>query len=131
MKAASRKSKNPRKVLIDKVDRLFSKYIRQRDANEGGWITCCTCGKQLPWEESHAGHWIKRGHAATRWHPANVYAQCPGDNLYKNGLQDEMALHIIKRHGPEMIDELMKLKHTPKRWSVSELRELIEIYGAK
>jgi hypothetical protein len=115
-----------RKGLIAKVDKLFSLYIRMSHADEEGFVRCVTCGKKMPWRESQCGHWIKRGHHATRWHPMNAYPQCAGDNLYKNGLQDEMALHIQRVHGPETLEELIRLKHTTRKWSVPELRELIE-----
>lgn len=116
-----------RSGLIRKVDKLFSRYIRQKYAI-GGWVDCVTCGKRMPWEESQSGHWIKRGHAAVRWDERNVYPQCPGCNLYANGRQDEMALHILRIHGPETVEELMRLKHTEKRWRIPELRELLEKY---
>jgi hypothetical protein len=126
MKAASRKSTNPRKRLIAKADEVFSLYVRMSHANEDGNCKCVTCPKVLPWRQIQCGHWVKRGHAATRWDIRNAYPQCPGDNLYKNGLQDEMALHIQRVHGPETLDELIRLKHTTRRWSAPELRELIE-----
>ena len=116
-----------RTALVKKLDRVFSRYIRQKYA-VGGWVECVTCGKRLPWELAQAGHWIKRGHHATRWDERNVWPQCPGDNLYKNGLQDEMALHIQRVHGPEALEDLIRLKHTVKKWTVGELRELIDHY---
>lgn len=120
-----------RKGLIAKIDRAFSRYIRQKHANEGGWVDCVTCGKPMHWTEAQCGHWIKRGHSATRWDERNCWPQCPGDNLFKNGLQDEMALHILRVHGPETIEELMRLKHSEKKWTMPELRELLELYEGR
>jgi hypothetical protein len=114
--------------LIKKVDAAFSVFVRLNHADENGNVKCVTCGKVMPWKESQAGHFVKRGHAAVRWDERNVYPQCAGDNLFKNGAQDEMALHIIKTHGVDVLDELMRLKHTAKKWTTSELRELLEQY---
>lgn len=123
-----RKTKKPaRTALIAKLDKVFSRYVRNRGA-EGGWNTCVTCGIRLPVEELQAGHWIKRGHHAVRFDERNVWPQCRGDNHYKDGLQDEMALHIQRVHGPEALEDLIRLKHTVKKWTVGELRELIEHY---
>jgi hypothetical protein len=114
--------------LIRKIDAAFSRFIRKRAADEYGFCTCVTCGVRLHWSEIQAGHWIKRGHAGTRWDERNVYPQCPGDNLYKDGLQDVMGGHIMNLHGPETINELLRLKRTAKRWSMPELRELLDRY---
>jgi hypothetical protein len=115
-----------RKGLIAKVDKLFSRYIRQKHANSGGWLDCVTCGQTMPWEESQAGHWIKRGHHSTRWDERNVAPQCPRCNLYLNGAQDEFAAYICRTHGEDVLHDLVRLKHTTKKWTMAELRELVE-----
>lgn len=117
-----------RKGLIQAVDKAFSRYIRKRAANHGGWCECVTCGLSVPWEDIQAGHFVKRGHASVRWDERNVYPQCPQCNLFRSGAQDEMAYHIVKIHGEEVLSELIRLKHTPKRWTMEELRELRERY---
>jgi hypothetical protein len=114
--------------LVRKADAAFSRFVRISHADANGFVRCVTCGKAMPWQESQAGHWIKRGHAAVRFDPRNVYPQCPADNYFKDGLQDEMALHILRTHGPDTVEDLMRLKHTTRRWTVAELRELIEKY---
>ena len=55
--------------LEDKLDVLFSKYIRRRHADEGGTVQCVTCGKLMHWEKdgAQAGHFVRRSHRATRW----------------------------------------------------------------
>ena len=117
-----------RKALIRTLDKAFSRHVRRRFANEGGWVECVTCGKAMPWEESQCGHWIKRGNHATRWDMRNVGPQCPRCNLYMGGAMDEFAEYIVKTHGVEVMHELLALKRTNKKWSVEELRELIKHY---
>lgn len=114
--------------LIKKLDQVFSRSIRQHHADFGGWVDCVTCSKRMPWEESQAGHFIKRGHAATRWDERNVAPQCPRCNLYLNGAQDEFAAYIVRRFGEPALEDLIRLKHTEKRWRIPELRELLEKY---
>ena len=117
-----------RKGLIEKVDRAFSRYIRKKHADEYGFCTCVTCGARMRWDEIQAGHWIKRGKPMTRWDERNVFPQCAGDNLYKDGMQDEMAGYILRTLGPETLEDLLRLKHLEKRWTMAELRELAEKY---
>lgn len=117
--------------LIKKIDRLFSRYIRQKHANFGGWVECVTCGLSLPWEDSQAGHFVKRGHAATRWDERNVAPQCPRCNLYLNGAQDEFAAYIVRTYGETALHELLRLKRTEKRWTMAELRGLSEQFGGR
>lgn len=119
-----------RKGLIAKVDKAFSRYIRQKHS-EGGWVSCVTCALRLPWEESQCGHFVKRGHAAVRWDERNVAPQCPRCNLYLDGAQDEFAAYIVREHGQETLEELLRLKHTARRWSMAELRELLNQFDPK
>ena len=53
--------------LKAKLDRIFSEYIRLRDANPQGYTVCISCGKIVPWKESDCGHFINRSHMATRF----------------------------------------------------------------
>ena len=117
-----------RNGLIKKVDAAFSVFVRKNHADEHGNVKCYTCDKVMPWKESQAGHWIKRGHASVRWNEANVKPQCPRCNLWLNGAQDAFAVALLQEYGPEMLEELMRLKHTEKRWRIPELHELLEQY---
>jgi hypothetical protein len=114
--------------LIKKLDKLFSRYVRQKHANQGGWVSCVTCGQAMPWEESQAGHFVKRGHHMVRWDEQNVHPQCPRCNLYLNGAQDEYAAYILNTYGKETLDRLLRAKRQSKRWTMAELRELLEQY---
>ena len=114
--------------LIKKLDAAFSRSIRQQHADQSGWVSCVTCDKRMPWDESQAGHFIKRGHSATRWDERNVAPQCPRCNLYLGGAQDEFAAYIVRRLGQEALEDLLRLKHTEKRWRIPELKELLEKY---
>lgn len=114
--------------LIKKIDSAFSRSIRQHHADSGGWVECVTCTKRMPWMESQAGHFIKRGHAACRWDERNVAPQCPRCNLHLNGAQDEFAAYIVRVYGEHALEDLLRLKHTTKHWTMPELRELLEKY---
>jgi 5-methylcytosine-specific restriction endonuclease McrA len=134
-KEAKKHTKKKRKKLPSfssleaKLDRVFSVYIRTRDADEGGTVSCCTCGKLMHWKDSQCGHWIKRQHRATRWHPMNAAAQCPGCNLYKSGAMDDFAGYILQKHGPEIIEGLLRAKRTSVKHTRADLLEMIERFS--
>lgn len=74
--------------------RLFSLYIRQRDAKErgkDGYVACITCGQVRHWKGMDAGHYVSRRHQATLYMFNNVHAQCKGCNGFPgmtNGVPD-------------------------------------------
>jgi hypothetical protein len=114
--------------LEKKLDRVFSEYIRLRDSDEGGTGSCVTCGKLLFWRE---GHFIKRQHRSVRWDERNAALQGAECNTFRGGMQDEFARAIIQRYGMSTFDELMSMKHTAKKYTRSDLEELIELYKSK
>lgn len=63
------------KTHKDKLDRVFSEYIRKRDTKDGYFI-CISCGRRLPYGQADCGHYINRRHLATRWDEENCNAQC-------------------------------------------------------
>jgi hypothetical protein len=115
--------------LIKNVDRAFSRMVRQAHANSGGWVECVTCGLSMPWEYSQCGHFVKRGHHSVRWDERNCAPQCPRCNLYLDGAQDEFAAYIVRKYGQGTLEDLLRLKRTAKRWTLAELREMLERFG--
>jgi 5-methylcytosine-specific restriction endonuclease McrA len=115
--------------LENKLDRVFSTYIRKRDADEGGTVSCVTCGRLMFWKEADCGHFVKRQHRATRWLPTNCAPQCQRCNHWMGGRQDDFARYVIQRYGAETFDELMTLKYRTVKHSRAELQEMIERYS--
>jgi hypothetical protein len=126
-----RKKTDTTRALVNKLDRIYSRFIRMRDADNEGNISCVTCGKRFHWSEVHCGHWVKRQYMAVRWDERNTAAQCVSDNLYHGGKQDEFGKAIIDRYGLDAFNELLSKKHETKKWTRAELQELIETYTAR
>ena len=116
-------------ALEKKLDRIFSEWIRRKDADEGGTVQCVTCRGLFFWKDVDAGHFIKRQHRATRWDERNVAPQCRRDNHFMGGRQDDFAREIINKHGGDVFSDLMTLKYTAKKHSRAELEEMIEKYS--
>jgi 5-methylcytosine-specific restriction endonuclease McrA len=115
-------------ALEKKLDKEFSYYIRRRDADEGGTVTCVSCNRLDYWREVDCGHFIKRQHRSTRWDVRNVATQCRRCNHFMGGRQDDFAQAIIKTYGKEIFEELMQLKYQTKKHSRIEIEEMIEKY---
>jgi 5-methylcytosine-specific restriction endonuclease McrA len=126
---AKRKKLKSFSSLENKLDRLFSIFIRKRDADEGGTVSCVTCRRLLHWTESDAGHFVKRQHRAVRWEPCNAAPQCKRCNRYMGGRQDDFASYLMQRYGREVFDELMSKKYLVVKHSRAELEQMIERYS--
>ena len=119
------------KTLTTKLDAVFSKYIRFRDADGRGNARCITCDRTFPVSEMDAGHFVGRRHRSTRWSEQNVHAQCRYDNRYCEGKKDVYAVKLVERYGPNILLELQEQKNRVVKWTPADLEELIEIYKAK
>ena len=56
----SKQEVKSKKGLKDKLWKLFSQYIRLRDAEWNGNAPCISCGKVIFWKDLDAGHFIAK-----------------------------------------------------------------------
>lgn len=127
----TKKKKTDSKKLIDKLDDIFSIYIRKKDRNEFGLCKCYTCDKEAPWKEMQNGHYIPRSHKATRWLEKNCKVQCVGCNIFKKGNYTEYALRLTRELGAEILEELEREKHKEVHYGVIDLQMMIDEYTEK
>ena len=91
------------------LDRVFSEYIRRRDADENGLIRCISCGKIVHWKDADAGHYINRRHNSTRYDEKNVNAQCRSCNRFDEGNIQGYRKGLIAKYGEKAV-ELLEIK---------------------
>ena len=120
----------------DKLDRVFSKYIRLRDAiKTTGTKThalCITCETQKEIKrQMHAGHWLSRAHHTTRYEETNVHAQCISCNAFKGGMPEDYRRKIIEMYGEDEVERLYLLSKGLARRTEAELQEMLEEYKIK
>ena len=82
-KTTDLKKKSPN--LKNKLDTVFSRFIRLRDARKDGTFQCISCGRILPLDQADCGHYINRQHMSTRFSEKNCNAQCRSCNRFDEG----------------------------------------------
>lgn len=130
----NRSKKSNYKALEKKADTIFSQYIRLRDANEQGYVTCITCGRIHFWSEGHhinCGHFISRKRKAVRYNEMNCHGQCVACNKYGQGEHDIYRRQLVLRYGKVEVEALEQ-----KAWLGGSLNSygliaLIEEYKEK
>jgi len=116
---------------IKKLDKVFSIYIRNRDADENGICKCITCGAYHHWRKVDNGHFIKRQHLALRWNEINCNAQCRKCNWLGQGEDVKYREALIKKHGPDIIDQLLIAKNKPFKISQFEIDVMEKFYKSE
>lgn len=104
------------KLLVKKLDKAFSLYIRKRD-DLGGYFLCCSCGVRKPLEQADAGHFINRKWMSTRWREDNVHSQCRSCNRFDEGNASGYALFMIQKYGKKHVEYLQMLKRETANYS--------------
>ena len=97
--------KTQRKKLIEKLDKIFSIYIRRRNT-VNDVAECFTCGKKDHWKKLQNGHFQSRKHYSTRWHEQNCQVQCSGCNVFRYGEQYKFALNLDNTYYSGLAEEL-------------------------
>lgn len=134
---ARKKGKKAKRVKLPSLKNLkkrvwvqFSIFIRTRDADEFGMVTCATCPARHLWDsgEIHAGHWI---HGRLDFDERNIHGQCRNDNFYSHTkVNTAYACFMAKTYGPEVMDELRLLSNTrANKYSRDELNQLLAHYA--
>ena len=115
------------KTHKDKLDRVFSEYIRKRDTKDGYFI-CISCGRRLPYGQADCGHYINRRHLATRWDEENCNAQCRKCNRFDEGNIQGYRRGLVRKIGEQHVILLESRKYRPTSFSNFEADVLIAEY---
>jgi len=135
---------------MDRADRVFSYYIRQRDANEYGYLKCVSCNQTFQWQDVDCGHFNRRGIWPTRYDEQNCAGQCKPDNRSQCGKQQRVFIYcnrtrhmqpkdikrrfadtLMLRHGPTIIQDLDERARGYQRTSIEWFQEMQALYLEK
>jgi len=120
-----------RKQIVKKLDKVFSEYIRKRNANIFGFAECCTCGKKDHYKNLQCGHFMSRRHYSTRWDETNCQVQCPGCNVFKYGEQFKFGIFLNREFGENTAENLYRESKKIVKYTNPELIELINVFSKK
>jgi len=105
---------------------LVNRYIRKRDKNK----PCISCNKPLG-SKFDAGHYFPTTVPSLRFDEDNIHGQCVFCNQHQHGNISNYRLGLIDRFGIEFVEKLEARRNIEKKYSISELKELIVIYKEK
>lgn len=129
------KKKNSISSLEKKLDIVFSRYVRLRDAlkttGSNDNLLCYTCDKLTPYSESQNMHFVSRRHKGLRWTEDNCKWGCAYCNVILKGNYIEYVRRMQKEYGIEFVDQLIAFSKTPYKVTREELQNKIEYYEHK
>ena len=114
--------------LTKKLDKVFSAYIRLRDAMPNGCFRCISCGQIKRFEQGDCGHYHSRTHMATRWEPDNCHMECRGCNRASADHLIGYRRNLVEKIGLDRINRLEMMAHSQKHWLDFELQEKIDYF---
>jgi hypothetical protein len=109
--------------LIKKAEKVFNAYIRKRDAD----LPCISCGRHCEYYD--AGHYVPvKGSSYLRFHEWNVNKECKGCNGFDEFHLIGYRKNLIEKIGIDAVNWLEDNRRVIKKWSRSELEEIIKKY---
>lgn len=107
---------------------VFNTYIRLRDEGK----PCISCGCSLANRKVDASHFYSVGaYPNLRVNEDNAHSSCIPCNQHKSGNIIEYMRRLPLRIGQERFEALNKARNVPRKYSIPELKELIEYYKTK
>ena len=122
VKVKRRKLKTKKKYLKDKLDDIFSKYIRARDKKCYCWST----------ENLQNWHYYSRVSTSTRFDEKNCNACCSSCNVIHEHDREPYTQFMLQKYWSEVIEELRLKYHWPSLiLKEYDYEELIKEYELK
>lgn len=112
------------------AQRTFNTYVRLRDNGK----ECISCSLILDSAKRKfdAGHFYSQGgHGSIRYDLDNCFAQCVPCNRHLHGNIHEYRKKLINRIGQERFNALEQKSNDYKKWTIEELKEIINEYKKK
>jgi hypothetical protein len=106
------------KTVKNELKKVHSIFIRLRDSDENGYGKCISCGKPIQvWfiedgerkfnHNAHAGHYYSRGASKSLYFDdCNVNLQCVRCNAFKGGANQDYAVGLVNKYGPDILQKL-------------------------
>lgn len=108
----------------DIADRVFSEYIRLKNARTDWMCKCVTCWAILPYTEIQNWHFISRWNMKYRFSEDNCHPQCYKCNCILSGNYQHYTIYMIDKYWMNKVQEMMNDK-TTKEYKQYEYEEMI------
>ena len=109
------------------LQQLVNKYVRLRDKG----LPCISCQKPIT-GKTDAGHLYSVGnYPSVRFHEKNINAQCITCNQYNGGMINDYRINFVKKYSESELNTLDRLAHETRKFSIPELKEMIDEYKIK
>jgi hypothetical protein len=109
------------------LQQLVNKYVRLRDKG----LPCISCQKPIVGKVD-AGHMYSVGnYPSVRFDEKNINAQCLNCNQYNGGMINDYRINFVKKYSESELNTLDRLAHETRKFSIPELKEMIEKYKKK
>lgn len=122
-------NKFSKKKLIEKLDTVFSRYIRIKYSDSRGICQCISCMTRAPWTEIQNGHYMSRRYFSTRWAEDNCRPQCVACNIFNQGNIQMYRRGLIKEIGEQRVDLIeARARQESFKYSEFELNAMLQFY---
>ncbi len=107
---------------------LLQKLVRMKAADESGYCACVTCGAVKLWNDGmQGGHFIDRGHMATKLLEENIHPQCAYCNskFSNQGIvKAKYTIYMQEMYGEDFVNDLLLTKGQTKKYYRAEIDEI-------
>ena len=118
--------------LKKKAWALVSRFVRLREADDGGYVHCYTCRAPIhAILEAQAGHGIPGRHGAVLFDVDIIRPQCRRCNLFMGGRYEVFAARLIRENGLEWYERKLEGARQTVKHTRADLEELIRDYKQK
>jgi hypothetical protein len=111
--------------------KVFSEYVRRKDADEGGTVSCYTCDKLMFWRDGQAGHAIGGRTNAVLFDDSIVRVQCVSCNVFRRGNYPIFTTKLIKENGMDWWEEKLANARKVVKTTRADLEQMISDYQEK
>ena len=121
-------------MKTNKLDQIFSEYIRLRDSDNKGYINCCYCGLHIYWKNACNAHYFKRANMSLRFHEQNCHAshfECNSRSENDFNIVKKYTKFMIKKYGNETLEYLEIMAKSTVKFTNYEINELTKHYKDK
>lgn len=131
-KTEPKQRKKSRQTLINKLDRLFSLYIRLRDSKRYSYkyFRCISCGNIQEFSKADAGHYMSRKHMSTRFDEMNVHCECRACNRFSADHIVAYRRNLVALYGEAKVQWIEAKAKQSCKITDFELEQLIVYYDA-